>query len=204
MLSGVGRDRAVEHDLQRVVAGLVRVERQIVAEQDEALRLPRHLVDDVRADRSDPACPLRSGAGPRSAYLFSSALTSDDLPVPRAPVSSTLLAGSPRTNCRVFCSTRSLLAGRCRTGPAGGSGADAAPAARTPRPLRRRQRNAEWRRNPARCDVRRQQALHALEQRLGALQEFGQLIHSIRESGTRSARSSNSTSTTPDRSSPRL
>jgi hypothetical protein len=31
-------------------------------------------------------------------------LISDDLPVPRAPVSSTLFAGALRTNCRVFCS----------------------------------------------------------------------------------------------------
>ena len=33
---------------------------------------------------------------------LSSALIREDLPVPRAPVSSTLLAGRPRTNCWVF------------------------------------------------------------------------------------------------------
>src|SRR5688572_23249627 len=42
---------------------------------------------------------------PLGAYLASSALMREDLPVPRAPVSSTLLAGWPSTNCRVFCST---------------------------------------------------------------------------------------------------
>src|SRR5687768_9114493 len=42
---------------------------------------------------------------PLGAYLPSSALMREDLPVPRAPVSSTLLAGWPSTNCRVFCST---------------------------------------------------------------------------------------------------
>src|SRR5882672_1337105 len=47
---------------------------------------------------------------PLEAYLLSSALIREDLPVPRAPVSSTLLAGSPSTNCRVFCSTRSFWA----------------------------------------------------------------------------------------------
>ena len=31
-------------------------------------------------------------------------MISDDLPVPRAPVSNTLFAGDLRTNCRVFCS----------------------------------------------------------------------------------------------------
>src|SRR6185503_19528352 len=41
-------------------------------------------------------------------YLLSSPFTSDDLPVPRAPVSSTLFAGLPSMNWRVFCSTRSI------------------------------------------------------------------------------------------------
>ena len=39
---------------------------------------------------------------PCSAYSCSSALTSDDLPVPRAPVSKTLLAARPARNCSVL------------------------------------------------------------------------------------------------------
>ena len=39
---------------------------------------------------------------PLPAYFASIALTSDDLPVPREPVSSTLLAGKPATNWRVL------------------------------------------------------------------------------------------------------
>src|SRR5436190_14006530 len=46
-------------------------------------------------------------------YLSSRPFTIDDLPVPRAPVRSTLLAGLPSMNCRVFCSTRSI----CRSMP---------------------------------------------------------------------------------------
>src|SRR3954465_946647 len=41
-------------------------------------------------------------------YLFSSPLTIEDLPVPRAPVRSTLFAGLPSRNCLVFCSTLAL------------------------------------------------------------------------------------------------
>ena len=46
---------------------------------------------------------------PLLAYRASMALTSDDLPVPREPVSSTLFAGSPATNCRVFGSMQLFL-----------------------------------------------------------------------------------------------
>src|SRR6185503_13919999 len=45
---------------------------------------------------------------PCLAYLLSRPFTIEDLPVPRAPVSSTLLAGLPSMNWRVFCSTRSI------------------------------------------------------------------------------------------------
>src|SRR3954464_10697923 len=41
-------------------------------------------------------------------YLLRSPFTIDDLPVPRAPVRSTLFAGRPSRNWRVFCSTRSI------------------------------------------------------------------------------------------------
>ena len=41
-------------------------------------------------------------------YLLSRPLTIDDLPVPRAPVRSTLLAGLPSRNCFVFCSTLAI------------------------------------------------------------------------------------------------
>jgi hypothetical protein len=39
---------------------------------------------------------------PCDAYSFRQALMSEDLPVPRAPVSSTLLAVAPCTNCSVL------------------------------------------------------------------------------------------------------
>jgi hypothetical protein len=38
----------------------------------------------------------------QSAYSLSRALISDDLPVPRAPHSNTLLQGFPARNCRTF------------------------------------------------------------------------------------------------------
>src|SRR5262249_22185449 len=41
-------------------------------------------------------------------YLFSKPFTIEDLPVPRAPVRSTLFAGLPSMNWRAFCSTRSI------------------------------------------------------------------------------------------------
>ena len=109
---GGRRDRAVEHHLERLVAGLVAVERQVVAEQDEALRAAPATWSTMsgRSTRSCFSTSIRRR--PCSAYLLSSALTSDDLPVPRAPVSSTLLAGLPSTNWRVFCSTSSS-ARRC-------------------------------------------------------------------------------------------
>src|SRR2546426_2938832 len=46
-------------------------------------------------------------------YLLSRPFTIDDLPVPRAPVRSPVLAGLASINCRVFCSTRSI----CRSMP---------------------------------------------------------------------------------------
>ena len=104
------RDRAVERHLQRLVARLAVFERQVVAEHDEALRPLRDQVDDIAADRPGRPCRLRSGAGRLCAYAFRQALISDDLPVPRAPVSSTLLAGCLCTNWRVFCSISAFLA----------------------------------------------------------------------------------------------
>ena len=103
------RDRAVEHHLERLVARLVGLEGQIVAIEDEALRRGRRPGRRYRPDRPGRASPPRSAASRASAYLLSSAFTSDDLPVPRAPVSSTLFAGRPCTNWRVFCSTSALL-----------------------------------------------------------------------------------------------
>jgi hypothetical protein len=52
-------------------------------------------VNNVSKGPSNPACPLRSDAKPFDENLLRSAFTSDDLPVPRAPVSNTLLAVSP-------------------------------------------------------------------------------------------------------------
>ena len=45
---GGGRDRAVERDLERLVARLRRLEREVVAEHDEPLRPPGDEIDDVR------------------------------------------------------------------------------------------------------------------------------------------------------------
>src|SRR4030095_11047496 len=45
---------------------------------------------------------------PFAPYFASIAFTSDDLPVPRDPVSSTLFAGNPATNCRVLRSMTSF------------------------------------------------------------------------------------------------
>ena len=107
---GGGRDRAVEHHLERDVALLARLEatgRRRTAGSARRARRPGRRCPAGRRGRSSP---LRSGAGPAVAYLLSSPLTIEDLPVPRAPVSSTLLAGLPSTNWRVFCSTAAICA----------------------------------------------------------------------------------------------
>ena len=106
---------------------------------------------------------------PFAAYLTSIALTSDDLPVPREPVSSTLFAGKPATNWRVFASIDALLLVDRRPGRRGGSRADAATACRDTRA--RRACASETRAHASSRDRgggARQQRLDALEHRLGA------------------------------------
>src|SRR5690242_15879765 len=57
-----------------------------------------------RSTRSRLSTSIRRS--PFAANSFSAAFTSELLPVPRAPVSSTLLAGRPATNCWVFSRRR--------------------------------------------------------------------------------------------------
>ena len=112
-LSGPALDAAVERRLQRLVGRVVMVEGQVVAEQDEAVRRP-----PCRMSISAAACRCpRDGSRPASAACRSrrwqdaawTALTSDDLPMPRAPHSSTLLAaglGRSARCCRAGCRGR--------------------------------------------------------------------------------------------------
>ncbi len=88
------RDRAVEDRLQRLVAGLAFVEAQVVAEDDEALGALGDQVDDVGQVHQVGLVDLDQ-AQPARRELVQHALISELLPVPRAPVSSTLLAPRP-------------------------------------------------------------------------------------------------------------
>ena len=109
----VGRaalDAAFERRLQRLVGRVVMVEGQVVAEQDEA---ERGASSGSSSAAAACRCP-RDGSRPASAALrrpraaliaACTALTSDDLPMPRAPQSSTLLAGRPAAK-RSVLSTR--------------------------------------------------------------------------------------------------
>ncbi len=63
-------------------------------------KIPTYLDDQGLADYF-PLHGGRDSGSPSSRNVGRQALTRDDLPVPRAPVSSTLLAGNPRTNWRV-------------------------------------------------------------------------------------------------------
>jgi hypothetical protein len=93
--------RAVEDRLQRLVARLAFLEAQVVAEHDEALGPAGHQVDDVGQVDQVGLVDLDQTQA-LGAYSFRQALISEDLPVPRAPVSSTLLAGQALHELRVL------------------------------------------------------------------------------------------------------
>ena len=108
---------------------------------------------------------------PCGANSFRQALISELLPVPRAPVSSTLLAALPATNCSVLRTMRSFCASTStserepdrgdvahRLEPAAGAAARAIAKRRRRVPVGRRQRM-------------RQHAFEAGDERLGARDE---------------------------------
>ena len=106
---------------------------------------------------------------PRSANSFRQALISELLPVPRAPVSSTLLAPKPSTNCCVLRSSRSFC-GSTSTSEASRIGATCRTGSITPEPPRlavaEGNRRGPIRGRLAACGKHR---LEAAQQRLGAL-----------------------------------
>ena len=112
-------DAAFEHGLQRFVARVLLVEGQIVAEQQEAPRAPGAAATEGAAGSvmSSRWISMRTRARGVSALIAACvALTSELLPMPRAPHSSTLLAGSPAAKRRVLSSrmsrTRSIPCSR--------------------------------------------------------------------------------------------
>ena len=114
-LSGPALDAAFQHRLERLVGGVVAVERQVVAEHDEAVRSRRAAASIRPAGSRYPRDGSRSAsAGRRLAALAliaaCAALTSDDLPMPRAPHSSALLAGRPSAKRSVFSIRMSRIA----------------------------------------------------------------------------------------------
>ena len=109
---GTALDAAFEHRLERLVGGVVGVERQIVAEHDEANCGRRAAAPSGPAGISISSrwisMSFSPAAGLRPALIAAcAALTSDDLPMPRAPHSSALLAGRPRAKRSVFSTRRS-------------------------------------------------------------------------------------------------
>ena len=130
-----GGDRSIERRLERLVGGVRRLEGQVVAKDDVAFGPRRHQVGDQRPGRRARPCRPRSGAGPGRRSAPGSALTSEDLPVPRAPVSSTLLAGRPRDELFAY-SVRMILRSRSTPSdcPAGLDGAESAAASRARSP----------------------------------------------------------------------
>jgi hypothetical protein len=107
-LAGPALDAAFQRRLQRLVGRVVIVEGQVVAKQDEAvgaffrMSSAGQRVDVFAVDLDQ----LQRLARP-ALIAACAALTSDDLPMPRAPHSSTLLAGRPRR-------TASVLSTGCR------------------------------------------------------------------------------------------
>ena len=89
-------DRSVEHDLERLVARLAGVEREVVAEDDETIRAAGATRSAMSGRSTRSALSTSMRRNPLPAYFASIAFTSEDLPVPRDPVSRTLLAGKPR------------------------------------------------------------------------------------------------------------
>ena len=86
--------RAVERHLERLVARLVGASNDRSSQNTmKRSRRAGDQVDDVGQVDQVALVDLDQAQALARAYLLSSALTSDDLPVPRAPVSSTLLAG---------------------------------------------------------------------------------------------------------------
>ena len=158
---GPALDAALERRLQRLVGGVAGVEGEVVAEQDEALRRGRGARPSAPAASRCPRGGSRSASGsarrPSSAATAAcAALTSELLPMPRAPHSSALLAGSPAAKRRVLSSRMSrdavdaLEEGQRRPGsprpPVAGA---AASRARRKRPRRRDRGGARRRRRQA-------------------------------------------------------
>ena len=129
-----------------------------------------HQVDDVGQIDQVVLVDLDQAQALRPHNWFRQALISDDLPVPRAPVSSTLLAGRPATNCRVFCSICCFLRVDLLQVRQARCGAMCAPAAdsrgRLPRCLRQRKAMPAFQ-SGARCGLR-QHRFDARQQGFGA------------------------------------
>jgi hypothetical protein len=91
---GWRRDRAIQHGLHGLVAGLALFEAQVVAVDDELLGPAGDHVDDVGQIGQIGLVHLDQ-AQALGRVACRQARISEDLPVPRAPVSSTLLAVRP-------------------------------------------------------------------------------------------------------------
>ncbi len=103
-IGGPALDAAFEHGLERFVGGVERLEGEVVAEQNEA-RAPAPRAD-AQADAAATAMSSRwisTSLSPATSPC--TALTSELLPMPRAPQSSALLAGSPRAKRVVLASS---------------------------------------------------------------------------------------------------
>ena len=118
---------------------------------------------------------------PRPAYSASSALISDDLPVPRAPVSSTLLAGRPARNCSVLRTIsafwRSMSFRSARRTVCGAWMASSQPL----RPARHQRKAGAVQSGSG--NGRRQQRLQARHQGFGAGEKGFQFVHCSSDSG---------------------
>ena len=108
---GPALDAAFEHRLQRFVAGVLLVEGEIVAEQEAAAGAAAQQREQARQARDVLAVDLdqRQRRPARASALIAActALTSELLPMPRAPHSSTLLAGKPAAKRSVLSSRMS-------------------------------------------------------------------------------------------------
>ena len=102
-------DAAVEHRLQRLVVAVVLVEargrRRTAGSAGPSAAQQRRAAGRSTAGPRGAARSASAGRAPPRAASACAALTRLDLPMPRAPQSSTLLAGKPRANCRVLASS---------------------------------------------------------------------------------------------------
>ena len=103
---GAGFDAAFDGGFQVFVFRLGVLEREVVEVQDEMLRgESAKRLHDARQLRELGLRDLHE-TQPIEKYSFANALTDEDLPVPRAPTSSTLFAGRPARNAKVLlCSS---------------------------------------------------------------------------------------------------